>query len=208
MPYAAKKSAWRDDEVARTYDARRFHGRLGRLKHGRDARLVLALLARAGGLGTVLDLPVGTGRLLGDLRRAGHPVLGADYARQMLAVARAAAPGTPLIQADGERLPLAADSVDAVVSVRFLFHVDDPAARRRILAEMARVARRAVVGEVRLRSTFKHVSRRLRRHARLAPAFDRAGLGAELAAAGLVLERLQPVSRVFSDKGFFVARPA
>ncbi|MEM7307564.1 MAG: class I SAM-dependent methyltransferase [Planctomycetota bacterium] len=206
MAYAEKKDHWRDAAVAGVYDERRFRGRLGRVKHARDARLVLGLLERAGGLSSVLDLPAGTGRLLPDLAAAGYRVLGADLAREMLAAGRERRGAAALLlQADGERLPLADGAVDAVVSVRFLFHVDERESRAAILREMARVARRCVVGEVRFGGTWKHVSRTLRRHDKLRPAFDRAALADELAAAGLTLARIAPVSRLFSDKAFFLA---
>jgi hypothetical protein len=114
----------------------------------------------------------------------------------------------PRVQAEGERLPFADGAFDACVCLRFLFHVDTAEARARFLAELRRVSRLAVVGEVRWGATAKHASRRLRRHAGLRPAFDAALLARELADAGLVLEALRPVSRLFSDKALFRARPA
>jgi len=207
MPSASKLERWRDPVAAEVYDARRFGGRLGRIKHARDARVVLALLARVSGVATVLDLPAGTGRLLPELASAGYRAAGADLSREMLRAGAQRAPEAPRVQGDGRHLPFAAGAFDAVVSVRFLFHVEEPELRRRFLSELARVARLAVVGEVRWGATAKHVTRRLRRHARLRPAFDAAGLARELGAAGLVLEELRPVSRLFSDKAFFLARP-
>ena len=208
VSYATKKNAWRDERVAREYDARRFETRLQRRKHARDEALVLAFLARTSGVASVLDVACGTCRMLPALSGAGYRVAGVDLSAEMLAAGRARARVGPLlIQADAERLPLAAGSVDAVVCVRFLFHVDDGAARVALLGEMARVARRAVVGEIRYGATLKHVGRRVRRHARLRPAFDRAGVAAELERCGLALVSLRPVSRLFSDKAFFLARP-
>ena len=213
MPYADKKNAWRDDAVARAYDERRFQSRMGRVKHGRDAHLVLELLGRGAReapgeapVETVLDLPTGTGRLLPDLARAGYRPLAADVSFEMMRQHAGRGGSAALwLQADGEHLPLADGAVDAVVSVRFLFHVDAAEARARVLAEMARVARRCVVGEVRFGATAKHLSRALRRHPKLRPAFDRRGLEAELERAGLRLALLRPVSRLFSDKAFFLA---
>jgi ubiquinone/menaquinone biosynthesis C-methylase UbiE len=209
LSWASKRDHWRDPAVAASYDERRFRGHSGRIKHARDARLVLALLRELGGVERVLDLPAGTGRLWPELAAAGLAVVGADLSPAMLAAAgerRGTALG--LVQAEGERLPLAAGAVDAAVCLRFLFHVDDAAARARILAELARVSRRGVVGEVRWGATAKHAARRLRRHAKLRPAFARDALERELAAAGLALVRVRPVSRVFSDKALFLARPA
>lgn len=208
MAERAKRERWRDPEVARAYDERRFGGRLGRLKHSHDAHLVLALLGRAGGVKSVLDLPAGTGRLLPDLAAAGFRVTGADLSHEMLRAGAARAGGAPRVQAEGERLPFADGAFDAAVCVRFLFHVEAPEVRLRILSELARVASRAVVGQVRWGATAKHAARRLRRHPRLRPAYGSAELERELAAAGLALEALRPVSRLFSDKAFFLARRA
>jgi ubiquinone/menaquinone biosynthesis C-methylase UbiE len=208
MAQRAKRERWRDPEVARVYDARRFGGRLGRLKHARDAHLVLALLGRAGGVKSVLDLPAGTGRLGPDLAAAGLCVTGADLSLEMLRAGGERAGGAARVQAEGEHLPFADGAFDAAVCVRFLFHVEEPETRRRILSELARVARLGVVGEVRWGATAKHAARRLRRHPHLRPAFGGAELARELAAAGLALEVLRPVSRLFSDKAFFLARRA
>lgn len=213
-----KRDAWRDERVAAEYEARRFTTRLQRLKHRRDAQLVLGFLRAAPGAQRVLDLPTGTGRLLPELRAAGYRAVGADVALEMLRAGRTLRPDsagtvqTALVQADAARLPFAGATFDAVVSLRFLFHLGDEE-RRLCLAEMGRVARGGiVVGEVRYRGTLKHLGRWLRSHAGLArryrPSASRPAIERELASAGLQLLRLQPVSRLFSDKAFFLARPA
>jgi hypothetical protein len=80
-----------------------------------------------------------------------------------------------------------------------------------MLAEFARVARRAVVVQVRFATSAKHVARGLRARVGLArryrPAQGRAELAAEVAAAGLELVELAPLSRLFSDKALLLARP-
>ena len=207
-----KREAWRDACVAREYEARRFATPLARLKHRRDAALVLALLHRARNVRSVLDLPCGTGRLLPALAGAGYRAVGADVALEMMRAGLALRPrGAPLVQGDAEKLPFRSAAFDAVVSLRFLFHLA-PEARRRSLAEMRRVSKDGlVVGEVRYRATWKQLGRWLRSRvglaARYRPAAGRAEIEAELAGAGLELVELRPVSRLFSDKAFFLARP-
>lgn len=207
------REAWRDERVAAEYEARRFASPLQRLKHRHDVALVLGLLAEVGGVRRVLDLPCGTGRLLPELARAGYRTLGADVALEMMRAGRALRPGGPaLVQADAARLPFQSNAFDAVVSMRFLFHLDR-AARERCLVEMRRVAQDGVVvGEVRYRWTVKHLGRWLRSRVGLArryePSQGRAELARELDSAGLELARLRPVSRLFSDKAFFLARPS
>jgi ubiquinone/menaquinone biosynthesis C-methylase UbiE len=209
---ASKRDAWRDERVAEQYEARRFRSPLARLKHRRDCALVLELLRARPGVKDVLDLPSGTGRLLPALRAAGYSTVGADVALEMLRAGRALrAERAPLVQADATRLPFPSAAFDAVVSLRYLFHLDDEE-RGRTLAEMRRVVRDGVVvGEVRYRWTLKHLGRWLRSRAGLSrryrPSSGRAELERELAAAGLELLRLCPLSRVFSDKALFLARP-
>jgi len=54
----------------------------------------------------------------------------------------------PLVQCDGESLPFRSQSLDAVFSIRFMFHVPREV-RRRILQEMARVSRRWLIVDFR-----------------------------------------------------------
>jgi SAM-dependent methyltransferase len=211
VPFA-KRDSWSDAGAAAAYEERRFQTRLQRRKHRRDEAAVLALLARFP-VQRVLDLPAGTGRLLPCLSRAGYAVVAADVAAEMLRhVPRAAGAGPLLgrVRADAERLPFRTRAVDAVVSLRFLFHVDDGGARRAVLAEMARASRGVVIGQVRYRGTLKHALRWLRSRAGLSrryrPSQGRGEIAAELEAAGLALLELRPISRLFSDKALFLAR--
>jgi ubiquinone/menaquinone biosynthesis C-methylase UbiE/DNA-binding transcriptional ArsR family regulator len=103
---------------------------------------LLALLPAAG-LGRVLDIGTGTGRLLELLGPRASSALGVDASRQMLALARARLARAGLSQcvvrlADMYRLPLPDASFDLVLMQMVLHHADDPAAA---LAEAARVLR-------------------------------------------------------------------
>ena len=74
-----------------------------------------------------------------------------------------------------------------------------------------RVARVGLVGQVAYRWNAKHLGRWARSRAGLArkyrPSQDRRDIQRELAEAGLELVELVPVSRLFSDKALFLARP-
>jgi ubiquinone/menaquinone biosynthesis C-methylase UbiE len=91
----------------------------------------------------VLDPGCGTGWQAAGLRRTlrarpgAGPVLGVDLSAGMLRRARAAG-AWPLLQADATRLPLAAGSVDLVVTRGVLHHLPDVVAA---LAEWRRVLR-------------------------------------------------------------------
>ncbi len=212
MAHLSRRERWRDPGVAASYDARRFQGPLQRIKHRRDVSLILDILAAAGPPGLVLDLPCGTGRLAPGLSQAGYRVLGADVSLPMLERARARAPLVPLIQADGKGLPLATDSVDVVVSLRYLFHLHGPRERCAFLGELARVSRGHVIGQVRYRQTLKHGGRWLRHRVGLrskyVPSSGRREIAEELSQAGLELRGLWPLSRLFSDKALFLASGA
>ena len=85
----------------------------------------------------VLDLGCGTGALLEPLRRRGYRALGLDVRPEGLASVRARDPDAWVVQAEADRLPLRDGSVDAVLALDVLEHVDDSA----VLAEVARVLR-------------------------------------------------------------------
>jgi ubiquinone/menaquinone biosynthesis C-methylase UbiE len=82
------------------------------------------------------DVGGGTGNYGRALRDEGWDVVVIDREPAMLA--RAAAKGLETIEADAQRLPLADESVDAVMLVSMLHHVEDPAAA---LAEARRILR-------------------------------------------------------------------
>lgn len=116
------------DAGAAGYDAR--HG--DRVSLARARALDRPLLAATRGAYRVLELGVGTGRLL---RQVEAPVrVGVDVAAGMLARARER--GLHLARADAGRLPFADRSFDAVVAGKGSLRYLDP---ERALAEAARV---------------------------------------------------------------------
>ncbi|HVV87415.1 MAG TPA: class I SAM-dependent methyltransferase [Kofleriaceae bacterium] len=120
------------DAGAAGYDAR--HGDRVSLARGRilDAPLVDA----ARGAAKVLELGVGTGRLLAQLEAPTRA--GVDIAAAMLARARARDPRLLLAVADAAQLPFADESFDAVLAGKGVLRYLDP---DRALAEAARVLR-------------------------------------------------------------------
>lgn len=84
---------------------------------------------------TVLDLACGTGDFCVELEQAGHRPVGVDLSYGMLAAART---GSPLVQGDLLKLPIADGSVDAAVcgfALRNLVELEP------FFAELARVVR-------------------------------------------------------------------
>jgi SAM-dependent methyltransferase len=101
----------------------------------------------------VLDLPFGTGRFLPLYRERQHVVIGMDISMDMLNASRAGAVGSNqqalLVCAEGESIPLDADAVDTIVSVR-LFNWLPPQTRTQVLQEMTRVSRDTVLLQIRV----------------------------------------------------------
>lgn len=213
--YAFKKQFYRDGAVALDYDFHRFGtGRRAR-RNARKWRTILAALELTSRVETILDLPCGTGRFTGHLAERGYEVVGSDISIEMMRVARdktaAAASVRGYLQADAEALPLRTDSVDCVLCIRFLFHVD-PATRVRMLREMSRVSRRWLIVDYRHRYSSRYVLWRLRKALGLTktelPRVGREQMEQEFRDAGLAVAEIIPVVRFFSDKWIVVGEPA
>jgi ubiquinone/menaquinone biosynthesis C-methylase UbiE len=85
----------------------------------------LCKLARLAPGERVLDLGCGTGILLDALEQCGAKVVGLDLSREMLQVARQGSPGTALLCGDGANLPVASESLDAVLCRGSIHHMPD-----------------------------------------------------------------------------------
>lgn len=118
------------DAGAAGYDARHADRR-GR---ARSAAIDGVLIAATRGAGRVLEIGVGTGRLLAQVPAPTR--LGVDIAAGMLAHARAR--GLAVAQADGHALPIADGRIDAVIAGKGALRYLDPAIA---LPEIARVLR-------------------------------------------------------------------
>lgn len=133
----AKTSAVRAmfDTIAQRYELLN-----GLLTFGLDRWWRLACVDSLGlGSGAlVLDLACGTGNVSRILKRRFMGALGVDLSKGMLERARLADPSTPVLEADGSRLPLREGSVDGLVSAFALRNFTDLQA---IFHEAARVLR-------------------------------------------------------------------
>jgi ArsR family transcriptional regulator len=159
------------------------------------------------GLGRLLDIGTGTGRLLEVLAPRVSAGLGVDASRAMLALARArlARPGLThcaVRLADMYRLPLPDAHFDLVVLQMVLHYAEDPAAA---LVEAARVLRpggRLLVVDLGAHARSDVMVRLAHRwpgfdDARMRELFDRAGLAAAapLGVPGALEVRLWPATR-------------
>lgn len=128
-----------DDRVSRRYNFQRAH------PPEVSQALGQKIVSEAGGAGArVLEIGVGTGRIAWPVAAAGGYVVGFDISPNMLdevaAVpqANAVAGSLALMQADMQYIPLAANSMDAVLAVHVLHLAKD---WQRVLNEAARVLR-------------------------------------------------------------------
>lgn len=124
------------DRIAPRYEAMNRLMTFG-IDRGWRRRAIDLLDLRGGEL--VLDLGCGTGDLSRAVAERGARPLGLDPSQGMLEVARRSDPALGWIRGEGERLPLSAASVDAVVSG---FALRNLANLSQAFAECARVVRR------------------------------------------------------------------
>ena len=85
----------------------------------------------------MVDLGAGTGKLTRVLASLGHEVIAIEPLEPMLAQLRANVPGVEALSGSAEQIPLADESVDAVLVAQAFHWFDQPAA----LVEIARVLR-------------------------------------------------------------------
>lgn len=164
--YEYKRDFYRSDRVAEDYDFHRFSSPERQKRNARKWAAIRKALSLTTGVRTILDLPCGTGRFTGALAREGFEVVGSDISFEMLRkAASVASPDTQdgkqpaiagYVQANAEHLPLRTDSLDCVVCIRFMMHVD-AATRVRMLREFHRVSRRWVIVDYRHKYTFRYV---------------------------------------------------
>jgi SAM-dependent methyltransferase len=192
---------YREIDVLR-YERRRYGSPVRRFNLRLVVRAIVSGLAGVPAGGLVLDAPCGTGILGESLRARGLEVIAADISPAMLDVAHARAIGRGWVRADLERPPFRPASFDAVVCNRFLMHLPS-ATRVAVLRAMASICRGPLVVTVCHPYTVKSGLRALRRfvggRAKRSPRLTRAELDAEVAAAGLHLTRLIPVTPLLSE---------
>jgi ubiquinone/menaquinone biosynthesis C-methylase UbiE len=205
--YGYKKEFYQSEKVADDYDFHRW-GSPERAKRNLSKwKMILAALSQTEGVGSILDLPCGTGRFTDRLVECGYEVIGGDISFEMMQQARSRiGPMRGLlgfIRTDAEHLPFSNSSVDCVMSIRFLFHVD-PVTRVRMLREMGRISKRWLILDYRHKYSYRYFMYRIRKLLGLAKnplvRVSRAQLEQEARDAGLKVKAVFPVARVFSDK--------
>ena len=121
--------------VVATYDSIAQHFSATRYKPWRGVKAFLEALAAGS---TILEVGCGNGKNLG-VRAADCSVHGCDPCAGLVALAREAVPAAALTVADGRALPYLAASMDVVMSIAVLHHLETDADRRKFLQELMRV---------------------------------------------------------------------
>lgn len=154
---------WKSEiEPEGDYERKRFEKSAeGQEKNRREQEMVRRFLRALPAGSRVLDVPSGMGRFTELILQCGHRPISIDLNFGRIAEARRR-PGrlVPVVQGDVTRLPLADQSVDAVVCFRLLHHLT-PEMIAKVLAELRRVAPRAFATFY-SRHTFKFLKKNLR----------------------------------------------
>ncbi|MFC1777671.1 class I SAM-dependent methyltransferase [Pseudomonadota bacterium] len=207
--YQYKKQFYQDDSVAADYDSHRFEGKRRALRNQLKWAAIQSALKVAQPVKTILDIPCGTGRFTPMLAQQGYHIIGADISVPMMIEALKLGSKENLygyVQADAETLPFPENSLDCILSIRFMHHID-PATRILILRDMARVSSRWVIVDYRHRYSFRYRMRAIKLKLgltrRVLPRVSRDELNQEFSAAGINIVKVIPVGR-FSDKWIVV----
>lgn len=102
----------------------------------------------------VLDVPVGTGRLLKAFQKFGYDVTGVDVSSDMMAVARGLKTRAVLEVGDATKLRFGDKSFDLVVCLRLL-HLVDEKTMNKMLDEIVRVSKKHVILSIQLGKAFR-----------------------------------------------------
>jgi len=173
-----------------------------RLASWRERTLLGRMLERAGPLESVLDCPCGAGRFLPSVAEHAVRVWAFDRSTEMVRVARGDSRRGCFAVSDAVGIPLGDNTVDAVISMRLLHHIQGSEDRARILAEASRVARKAVIVSFADADTWKGRRTSSRRRP-----ISRDQLVGEAESAGLVLEPpIRSVGGLFSTFSFALFR--
>jgi SAM-dependent methyltransferase len=126
-------------ELAEDYNRVRFSGRTGRFLFERDRDIIRSYVLESGAT-RILDVPVGTGRVLEYVKDLPIDVVGLDLTREMLADAAKVAHPTRhrLMEGDASKMPFEDREFDCVTSLRF-FHLFPPEHRQAFVREFLRV---------------------------------------------------------------------
>ncbi len=141
-------------EEARQYEEVRLATASKRRKWNAEFLVLNRVLTTLPENSSLLDMPCGTGRFFPLLSRLGIHWVGADISRDMLKQIptglTGSAHGKALVVCEAEHLPFGDSTFDYTLCVRF-FNLIPLHTTRSVLSELARISRRGVIIQIRLR---------------------------------------------------------
>lgn len=213
------QKGWQDENVAESYDEKRFTTLSGKLSDLLDKVAIRKALGNTSHDAAVLDLPCGTGRILKYMHETGyHFLTGTDISDQMLDVAKRkmeAKPGVKFAITDATKTGFPADMFKAITSIRFMGHLPSET-RLLVLREFGRICNGDIIVEYPQRSMvagfMKNLLRAFTIKARLGKGqwswnmLSADELDAEFQSAGLKVVRKIHKLPLLSDSVFVVAQ--
>lgn len=215
--YERKKAHYQSFETAVAYDEARWssfgRNRSNKRKSAAINRAISAAVSIDVPIRDALDIPCGTGRIFPLLADRNIMVTGADLSLEMMQVAESKFGGSPnireYVKCDAEAMPFDDNRFDAVLSIRFLFHLP-PETRRKAMKEMARVSRQWVIVDYRHKYTIKYMLKRLKANLGLtSKRYDRMSrreIEEDFREAGLEIVKIFPTFPLLSDKWVILGR--
>ena len=144
-----RKTHYQSDGVSRSYDGIRFGGKNLAYSEATNGSLS-RVLSRLEGIRNVLDMPCGTGRFVGLVRKKNLSYVGADVSIEMISVLAekhgGPSKGTSLVQCDVAYLPFKDNSFDCILCFKFISLIPKEV-RLAILPELARVTSRYLIAQ-------------------------------------------------------------
>lgn len=159
----------------------------------------------------ILDAPCGSGKLFPRLIQRGYATIGIDGSREMLAkIPRAEMEESQLVQGDLRRIPLANESVDVVVCVRFIHRIPQQD-HGEILREIHRVCKNHIIIYFSIRDIATNYIVALERFLRLGDRgnvfyLSKREIEKEIASAGFKRERMTRVLPFLSTGCLVIGR--
>jgi len=155
-----------DQAHAQQYFHKHQDGLARQLSHWRDASIVRRALKKAGEPNLVLDLPCGAGRFWPLLcEQPNRVILAADNSADMLTTAQAVQPPSVVarvnaFQTSAFAIDLGNNTVDCILCIRLLHHIEAAEHRLAILREFQRVSRDTVILSIWVDGNYKAWKRR------------------------------------------------
>lgn len=213
------QKGWQDENVAESYDEKRFTTLSGRMSDWLDKVAIKKALGNISQNSRILDLPCGTGRIMKYMHQIGyHALTGADISNQMLDVAKRKMNGLAGVSfsiTDATRTGFPDNGFAAITSIRFMGHLPVDT-RVSVLREFGRICDGNIVVEYPQRNAaagvVKQVFRAFTVSARLGKGqwtwntLSASELDAEFRSAGLAIVRRVRKLPLMSDSMFLVAR--